>query len=76
METDEDKATGNAGTQRRKEGRWEKGSAVSGLVQVFSCPLCGHTTHHHLVTAYSGFIHPHSFKDLLLPKTTFKSCTL
>lgn len=53
MVTDEDRATGNAGTKRRKEGRWEEGSAVSGLVQVFSCPLCGHTTHHHLVAAYS-----------------------
>lgn len=64
------------GRDQKEEGnRWEGRSRASGLMQAFPHPSIpphwSHTTYHHLVAVYSGFIHPYGFKDLLWPKATF-----
>lgn len=73
LERGEGRAVEDRGIRRRKGIRWEGRSTASGLGQAVPPPHphWSHSTHHHLVAVYGGFIHPYGFKDLLWPKATF-----
>lgn len=75
MERGEGRAAEDGGIQRRKGIGGKEGAQHLDLCRPsrpHPTPLhWGHTTHHHLVAVYRGFIHPYGFKDLLWPKATF-----